>query len=220
MITSMLCPACSSDKTREHSFGKVAEFRGFDVHAAGLIGFHCENCGYDFETPDQHDFNVDQLKVTFIQQREAAKCELKRLTGRQIKAIRVALELSQIQAADLFGGSANTFSRYETEEVVQPASMDRLIRLAAHLGKDGLAAIRASRDTNAVVPEKTKVYVVQGRARGVIGATLSLDGAGVNMLDVGSSISVDRERPLHAPVIIRGLKHGVNPVTDVLFAIK
>lgn len=53
------------------------------------------------------------------------------LTGREIRALRKSLGLSQKDASEVFGGGTNAFSKYERGEVVQSVAMDRLLRLVA-----------------------------------------------------------------------------------------
>ena len=52
------------------------------------------------------------------------------LTGRQIKGIREALHLTQSQAAEIFGGGKNAFTKYENGDVTQSSALDKLIRTA------------------------------------------------------------------------------------------
>ena len=53
------------------------------------------------------------------------------LTGQEIKAIRKRLCLSQAQAAELMGGGANAFSKYERGEVMQSVAMNQLLLVLA-----------------------------------------------------------------------------------------
>jgi HTH-type transcriptional regulator/antitoxin MqsA len=52
------------------------------------------------------------------------------LTGNQIKAIRDDLGLTQAEAAKVFGGGKNAFTKYENGDVTQSVAMDKLIRTA------------------------------------------------------------------------------------------
>jgi HTH-type transcriptional regulator/antitoxin MqsA len=51
------------------------------------------------------------------------------LSGTQIREAREQLGLSQQEAATLFGGGTNGFSKYERGETAQSVAMDRLLRL-------------------------------------------------------------------------------------------
>jgi putative zinc finger/helix-turn-helix YgiT family protein len=145
MNEEIFCQVCESSETATETYADLVEFKGIELQANGLMRTRCNHCGYVFATSEQHDRNVDVVRASFIAQRSAAKREMGRLTGEEIRAIRQGLGLSQQEAGELFGGSVNTFSRYEIEEVVQPASVDGFLRLAALLGVKGLPVIRASK---------------------------------------------------------------------------
>ena len=51
------------------------------------------------------------------------------LTGAEITALRKQYNLTQGQAARLFGGGPVAFSKYENDDVAQSESMDNLLRL-------------------------------------------------------------------------------------------
>jgi HTH-type transcriptional regulator / antitoxin MqsA len=51
------------------------------------------------------------------------------LTTEEIRLIRSKLNLTQQQAAVIFGGGTNAFSRYERGEVRQTKALDQLLRL-------------------------------------------------------------------------------------------
>lgn len=52
------------------------------------------------------------------------------LTAQEIVALRNTLGLTQQDAAKIFGGGTNAFSKYERSEVIQSAAMDKLMRAA------------------------------------------------------------------------------------------
>ena len=51
------------------------------------------------------------------------------LTGAEITALRAKYQLTQAQAARLFGGGPVAFSKYENDDVAQSEAMDALLRL-------------------------------------------------------------------------------------------
>ncbi|MDP2286694.1 MAG: type II toxin-antitoxin system MqsA family antitoxin [Pseudohongiella sp.] len=55
------------------------------------------------------------------------------LTGKEVRAIRERLNLSQADAARVFGGGPVAFSKYESDDVTQSEAMDKMIRLAGDL---------------------------------------------------------------------------------------
>jgi HTH-type transcriptional regulator / antitoxin MqsA len=52
------------------------------------------------------------------------------LTAQEIVALRNKLGLTQQDAAKIFGGGINAFSKYERSEVIQSIAMDKLMRAA------------------------------------------------------------------------------------------
>jgi len=52
------------------------------------------------------------------------------LTAQEIVALRNKLGLTQQDAAKIFGGGTNAFSKYERSEVIQSVAMDKLMRAA------------------------------------------------------------------------------------------
>jgi len=55
------------------------------------------------------------------------------LTAQEIVALRNKLGLTQQDAAKIFGGGTNAFSKYERSEVIQSAAMDKLMRAALEI---------------------------------------------------------------------------------------
>lgn len=52
------------------------------------------------------------------------------LTGDELRQLRLSLNLTQSQAAKVFGGGPIAFTKYEADDVCQSESMDKLIRYA------------------------------------------------------------------------------------------
>lgn len=125
------CPACESKAIEPRFYERNLEYKGVDLHVADLEQCYCTACDYVFETHEQHDANIARIKAAFLAYRASYKTERRLLTGSEIKQIRIRLNLYQQDAARLFGGGLNAFSKYENEEVVQSVGMDRLLRLVA-----------------------------------------------------------------------------------------
>nr|WP_285164371.1 type II TA system antitoxin MqsA family protein [Shewanella goraebulensis] len=82
----------------------------------------CKVCNEEFESPVQANAND-------ISMREAKK-EHDGLLGKDsLKRLRVQHKWTQQEAAIIFGGGINSFSKYERGEVSQSDSLDKLIRL-------------------------------------------------------------------------------------------
>jgi HTH-type transcriptional regulator/antitoxin MqsA len=72
----------------------------------------------------------DQIKRNDCRVRDAWRRADGLLTGAEIVELRKKLGLTQQEAAMIFGGGVNAFSKYELGEVIQSEGMDKLMRLA------------------------------------------------------------------------------------------
>jgi putative zinc finger/helix-turn-helix YgiT family protein len=145
------CPACGSDRLGAASRPESVAFKGLHVHVQNVLATECENCGYAFVTPKQHDANVGAARAAHVEQRATAKAAKGLLTGAELRAMREALGLSQKEAAELFGGGPVAFSKYENEDVAQSVAMDRLVRVIHSLGQSGLPVLRAAQERQVTV---------------------------------------------------------------------
>lgn len=83
---------------------------------------HCPQCGEEWVTPAQSKASTDQIIA--IKRRAQGF-----LAPEDIKALRERHGLTQKQAATIFGGGENAFSKYERGEVYPTAAMDKLMQL-------------------------------------------------------------------------------------------
>jgi HTH-type transcriptional regulator / antitoxin MqsA len=116
----------------------------------------CAECGCsDFEVriePDEFQRNGQSFiadveysvcrqcgdEVIFTEQIKRNDCILRDawrkidglLTAQEIVDLRNKLGLTQQEAAKIFGGGVNAFSKYERSEVIQSGAMDKLMRAA------------------------------------------------------------------------------------------
>ena len=102
----------------------------------------CRECGFDVVLPHQKRRNEARI-------RDEHRRIDGLLTGRQIKAIRRRLRLTQAEAARLMGGGDNAFSKYERGEVTQSVAMNQLL-LLLDARPDGLRVL-AGRERSASV---------------------------------------------------------------------
>lgn len=119
--SKLICPACEIGTLRAQSAQR--EYTYGD-QAFGLTTLYslCDECGTELVTPEQAKAN-DRLI------REEHRRIDGFLSATQIRAIRTRLDITQQDAACLFGGGPNAFSKYERVEVVQSVAMDRLMRV-------------------------------------------------------------------------------------------
>lgn len=120
----ILCPVCEEGHLHEDCFAGDFKHGEQTVHVDDLECCRCDACGADPVLKDQ--IRRNHLKVADAKRRMDGL-----LSGGEIKALREYLRLSQSEAAELFGGGANAFSKYERGDVLQSKPMDRLLRVTA-----------------------------------------------------------------------------------------
>jgi HTH-type transcriptional regulator/antitoxin MqsA len=120
------CPACEVGTLHEHIGAQEYNYKDRTFSVEGNLFSRCDACGAEVVLPWQTKAN-DQLIRDFHREIDGL------LTGPEIKAIRKKFSISQAEAAHLFGGGANAFSKYECSEVIQSVAMDRLLRLVSTL---------------------------------------------------------------------------------------
>jgi len=124
MTQTLICPVCDEGTLTPDRFADDFKHNGGTIHVEGLECYRCDRCGADPVLEDQ--IRRNHLRIADAKRRADGL-----LTGEEIRTIRSDLGLSQQDAALLFGGGANAFSKYERGDVVQSVPMDRLLRLAA-----------------------------------------------------------------------------------------
>lgn len=116
------CPICGEG----HLQLRVGQNKVKYKDRIGLISLfysECEACG------------SEQADATQTRDNKRAMLAFKKevdglLTGAQLKGLRNRLNITQSQAAAIFGGGPVAFSKYENDDVMQSESMDKLLRLA------------------------------------------------------------------------------------------
>jgi len=100
---------CSSCGAPGMAYGRreiIRDFEGSAMAIPDVEGWLCAACGeLEFETPESARSFFE--RVTVLQQQARAR------QASELRAIRKRLNLTQRQAAQLFGGGANAFSDYE-----------------------------------------------------------------------------------------------------------
>ena len=117
------CHFCGANAVSQHSSTETYQYtqQAYNV----LLDYSvCNQCGEEIITTEQ--IHANEARV-----REAKKKLDGLLSCEEIRAIRIRLKLTQEEAAKVFGGGVNAFSKYERGEVTQSAAMDKLIRLTA-----------------------------------------------------------------------------------------
>ena len=118
----MLCTKCNSTSVSSGTSVESILYKENELSIEMEFSM-CGDCGREFITKQQIQANDKSI-------RDAKRGADGLLMAEEVSKIRDSLGLTQKQAAQVFGGGANAFSKYERSEVVQSASMDKLIRLA------------------------------------------------------------------------------------------
>ena len=117
-----VCPVCGEAALKPAIYSNTFRHNDRELVVDGLEGYDCSSCKSEPIFPEQIRRN-DRLI------REARRLADGLLSGTQIREAREQLGLSQQEAANLFGGGTNGFSKYERGETAQSVAMDRLLRL-------------------------------------------------------------------------------------------
>lgn len=121
----LICPMCEEGHLTPATFEGDFKHNGDTIHVDALECFRCDACGADPVLEDQIRRNHRRIA-------DAKRRSDGLLAGDEIKLLRESFCLTQQEAAALFGGGANAFSKYERGDVIQSVSMDRLMRLIAN----------------------------------------------------------------------------------------
>ncbi len=121
MNTQELCPLCGEGHVTAQVEQVENEYKG----KSALLPQHfkqCDHCGSDFAGAAEAKLNKRAL-IAWRKQVDGL------LTGAEIIALRNQYNLTQAEAAQLFGGGPVAFSKYENDDVAQSEAMDTLLRL-------------------------------------------------------------------------------------------
>ncbi len=121
MSAQELCPICGEGHVTEQVQMVESEYKG-QQEKLPLHFKLCDTCTSDFAGAAESKRNRRVL-MAFRKRVDGL------LTGAEITALRQQYNLTQGQAAKLFGGGPVAFSKYENDDVAQSESMDTLLRL-------------------------------------------------------------------------------------------
>jgi len=170
-MNNLLCADCGAETLQ--SFVEIEQFvyKGHTLSVEVEYSV-CSQCGA--ETILQ-----DQIKRNDYRTRDAWRKADGLLSGTEIVALRKQLDLTQQQAAQMFGGGTNAFSKYERGEVIQSVAMDNLMRLALEtqpVNVDQWLMNRAGLNLTAPKAEYSKVVPLRPKSEKVqVPSSISLD---------------------------------------------
>jgi HTH-type transcriptional regulator/antitoxin MqsA len=122
MKNTSVCSICEEGNLQAHVDSNVVEYKSHKKELP-LHYSECDCCGSEVSLPAQSRTNK-RLMNEFKKQVDGL------LTGTELKEIRLALGLTQADAAKIFGGGPVAFSKYEADDVAQSEAMDKLLRVA------------------------------------------------------------------------------------------
>ena len=119
----MNCPSCENKKMINKTRDMPYQYKGNSTVIKNVTGQYCQSCGemiLDFEESRRVGEEVGE----FIK-----KINAEAVDPAFIRGVRKKLRLDQKEAAEVFGGGANAFSRYETGKTMPPLALVKLLRV-------------------------------------------------------------------------------------------
>ena len=116
------CTYCGSSRARKLTETVEIPYRDSVLEVEGVPYTHCSACG-----EDTVDYTQAKLGEKLIA--DAKRVHDNLLTCGEIREMRESWGLTQVEASEIFGGGANSFSKYERGEVSPSAAMNLLIKL-------------------------------------------------------------------------------------------
>jgi HTH-type transcriptional regulator/antitoxin MqsA len=133
----MKCPSCEQAELLHDTRGIEYTYKGETTIIPSVAGDFCPACG-EVVLDSSEARRTSKLMREFSQQVNAAIVD-----PALIARIRKKLNLDQKEAAEIFGGGINAFSRYENGKTKPPLSLVKLLRLLdSH--PDLLAEVKAT----------------------------------------------------------------------------
>lgn len=118
-----VCPNCEVGNLAPRFASETLRYGDQDLVVDGIEFSVCDVCAEEIVTPEQ-------AKSNDIRFADAKRASDGLLLSNEIREFLDTYHLSQTQAARIFGGGVNAFSRYERGDVIQSTQMDLLLRLA------------------------------------------------------------------------------------------
>lgn len=133
----MKCPTCGAAKLVRSTRAIPYIYKGEQTRIPSVTGDFCPKCGESVIDAIE-SARVSNLMLEFNKQVNAATVD-----PDFIAKVRKKLRLDQREAAEIFGGGINAFSRYETGRTKPPVALVKLLKvLDRH--PDLLAEVRAA----------------------------------------------------------------------------
>lgn len=121
-MANHICPICESGQLHARSEWIDVEHMGKHGHIKSHF-LACDGCGSE-QAGTKEARDNKRAMIAFKKQAQGL------LTGAEVLALRKHWQLSQQDAARIFGGGPVAFSKYESDDVMQSDAMDKLLRVA------------------------------------------------------------------------------------------
>ena len=119
----MKCPNCGAAELIHDTRDVVHTYKGETTTIPAVTGDFCSTCG-EIVLDREHGDRYSELIGRFQRQVNAAYVD-----PAYIVRVRRKLNLDQREAAELFGGGVNAFSRYENGKTKPPLALVKLLRI-------------------------------------------------------------------------------------------
>ena len=119
----MKCPVCGAAKLIRDTRDVPYTYKGETTTIPSVTGDFCPACSEVLLDRGQGD-RYSELVGAFHKQVNAAYVD-----PAYISKVRKKLDLDQRQAAEIFGGGVNAFSRYENGKTKPPLALVKLLRV-------------------------------------------------------------------------------------------
>ena len=133
----MKCPCCGAAKLIHDTRDITYTYKGESTTIPAVTGEFCPDCG-EVILNREHGDRYSEMVGSFQRQVNAAYVD-----PEFIAKVRRKLDLDQRQAAELFGGGVNAFSRYENGKTKPPLALVKLFKLLDR-HPDLLSEVRAA----------------------------------------------------------------------------
>lgn len=122
----MKCPVCGAAELIHDTRDLPYTYKGETTAIAAVTGDFCPACGESVLDTAESDRVMREMRA-FSKQVNAAIVD-----PEYIASVRKKLALDQREAAEIFGGGVNAFSRYENGKTRPPLALVKLLRVLDH----------------------------------------------------------------------------------------
>ena len=119
----MKCPSCGTAELIHDTRDVAYTYKGESAMIPAVTGSFCPACG-EIVLNREHGDRYSELLGQFQRQVNAAFVD-----PDYIARVRRKLDLDQRQAAEIFGGGINAFSRYENGKTKPPLALVKLLKV-------------------------------------------------------------------------------------------